>query len=86
MTHRNDTLEAALRRATADGADAAARRFAETAAATGALDVAYTLEPSPLGDLFVAASRRGLVEVGFHPEQLPLYVEQLSRRISPRVL
>jgi methylated-DNA-[protein]-cysteine S-methyltransferase len=80
-------LEAALRRAAPDdGAEEAARRFAAAASATGALDVAYTVEPSPVGDLFLAASRTGLVEVGFHPEDVGLYLEQLAWRVSPRVM
>jgi methylated-DNA-[protein]-cysteine S-methyltransferase len=83
-------LERALRRAgrlpAAGPAAEGARAFARTAAAAGAVDVAYALEPSPVGDLFLAATHRGLVEVGFHPESVDDYLDRLARRVSPRIL
>lgn len=56
-------------------------------AAAGLLDVAYTIEDSPLGPLLLAATPRGLVQVAYdtgtgHDETL----ERLARLISPRVL
>jgi methylated-DNA-[protein]-cysteine S-methyltransferase len=84
------TIEDALRRTAGapagDPAAAAARRFAETAAAEGAADIAYAVEPSPLGDLFVATSRRGLLELGFHPEDIDSYLTTLAGRVSPRIV
>src|SRR5207237_10648548 len=56
------------------------------AAREGAADVAYTVEPSPVGDLFLAQGKRGLLEVGFHPTEHELYLERLAQRVSPRVL
>jgi methylated-DNA-[protein]-cysteine S-methyltransferase len=89
MKHDLKTLESALRRAASaptDGADRAARRFAEAAAEAGSLDVAYAVEPSPVGDLFLASSRHGLLEVGYHPDDVEEYVEEIARRVSPRVM
>ncbi|HEX8065598.1 MAG TPA: methylated-DNA--[protein]-cysteine S-methyltransferase [Thermoleophilaceae bacterium] len=62
-------------------------RFAARAADEGLVDVAYGRAESPIGDFLVAATRSGLVRVAF----LPAYdegavVEELARRISPRVL
>jgi methylated-DNA-[protein]-cysteine S-methyltransferase len=83
-------LERALGRAArvpvGDDAAAAARRFAEAAAAEGAADVAYVVEPSPVGDLFLAATRRGLLEIGYRGEELDAYLDELAQRVSPRVL
>ena len=87
---RARSLEDELRRAAAasvaEDAAAAAERFAAAASARGAVDVAYAVEPSPLGDLFLAASRRGLVEIGYHPHDLDAYLAELAGRLSPRVL
>jgi methylated-DNA-[protein]-cysteine S-methyltransferase len=57
------------------------------ARAEGLEDVAYAIEPSPLGDLLVAITPRGLVKISY----LGLYsaddaLEQIAARISPRVL
>jgi methylated-DNA-[protein]-cysteine S-methyltransferase len=83
-------LEAALGRAArapvADAAEAAARRFAVEAAERGAADVAYAVEPSPLGELFVAATKRGLLEIGYQPFQVSAYLEQIADKVSPRIL
>jgi methylated-DNA-[protein]-cysteine S-methyltransferase len=66
----------------AGAAAAAARRFAES----GAADVTYAVEPTPLGELFVATTRRGLLEIGFHAEDVADYLDQISARVSPRIL
>jgi methylated-DNA-[protein]-cysteine S-methyltransferase len=81
-------LENALRRGgdRIEGAEDAARRFAAAAEAEGTLDVAYALAPSPVGDLFLAASRRGLVEVSFPFDAIETHLERLSSRVSPRVM
>ena len=84
-----DDLEAALRR----GADVDVEAPADTAtrAAIGAadreglVDVAIGTVESPVGDLFVAVTARGLVRLAFDPEQLRL-LDDLAARISPRVL
>ena len=66
---------------------AAASRFAEHAAHEGLVDVAYTMVDSPVGTVLVAATHRGLVRIafgaGFNADEV---VEDLSERISPRVL
>jgi methylated-DNA-[protein]-cysteine S-methyltransferase len=63
------------------GLDAA---LAERAAAEGLLDVAYASVDSPLGPLLVAATPRGLVRLAYTPGDEVL--EDLARRVSPRVL
>ena len=44
------------------------RRFRERAAAEGLLDVAYDLVDTPLGDLLVAVTDRGVCRIEFDPE------------------
>ena len=65
----------------------AARRLADRATGDGLVDVAYTTIDSPVGTVLVAATHRGLVRIAFgdfleHDD----VVEDLSNRISPRVL
>jgi methylated-DNA-[protein]-cysteine S-methyltransferase len=73
LSHREDVSAAA---------EAAARRFAES----GAADVTYAVEASPLGELFVATTKRGLLEIGFHSDEVPAYLEKIAARVSPRIL
>jgi methylated-DNA-[protein]-cysteine S-methyltransferase len=67
-------------------AASAAMRFREIAAERGLVDVAYTVVPSPVGDLVVAATRKGLVRVGFPNETSDAVIEELAALLSPRVL
>jgi methylated-DNA-[protein]-cysteine S-methyltransferase len=85
-----DELERALSR-TAPRTDpaaatAAARRAAERAGTSGAADVAYTVEPSPLGDLVVAVTARGLVSLNYEDGKLEALLDRLAGRVSPRVV
>ncbi|MFN2586715.1 MAG: methylated-DNA--[protein]-cysteine S-methyltransferase [Actinomycetota bacterium] len=52
----------------------------------GLVDVAYATVESPIGDLLVATTDKGLVRISFHSEAEDLVLEELARRISPRVL
>jgi len=58
---------------------------AVAADADGLLDVAYARCDSPLGELLLAATPRGLVKVGFASEAAGA-LDQLADRLSPRVL
>lgn len=67
----------------------AALRWRLAAAATDAvlLDVAFAVVPSPVGDLVIAATTRGLVRVGFTSvDSVDHIVDGLSAQVSPRVL
>ena len=70
----------------ADGAQAAAERFAARAAEEGLLDVAYALVDSPLGKLLAAQTKRGLVELAYEGEDPDPLLLELSSKLSPRVL
>ena len=66
--------------------EAAIDRFATQAAEEGLLDVAYTSVDSPFGPLLLAQTPRGLVRVGLPNQDADVLLEELARKVSPRVL
>lgn len=62
------------------------RRLEEGAARAGLLDVAYTTVSTPVGVLLLAATEEGLVRVAYAREDHETVLQDLARRISPRVL
>jgi methylated-DNA-[protein]-cysteine S-methyltransferase len=81
-------LEVRLRRAEALAFDPgrAASELARRAADAGLLDVAYAWMDSPLGELLVAVTPRGLVRVAYEDEPESEVLDELAARVSPRVL
>ena len=65
---------------------AAALRLVAAATADNLLDVAVSTVESPLGDLLVAVTPRGLVRVAFSDEHPGHVLEELAAAISPRIL
>jgi methylated-DNA-[protein]-cysteine S-methyltransferase len=65
-------------------AGAASERLAATATRRGLVDVAYATVDSAVGPLLVAVTARGLVRLAYGDEDDVL--EELARRVSPRVL
>jgi methylated-DNA-[protein]-cysteine S-methyltransferase len=61
-------------------------RLAERAAEENLLDVAYARADSPFGTLLLAGTPRGLVRVGLPNQDADALLEDLARRVSPRVL
>jgi methylated-DNA-[protein]-cysteine S-methyltransferase len=63
------------------------RGFAERAAAEDLIDVAYAEVDSPFGALLAAATPAGLVRLSYpSPDGHEGVLEDLARRVSPRVL
>jgi methylated-DNA-[protein]-cysteine S-methyltransferase len=58
-------------------------RFRAAAIAEGLVDVRYDLTESPVGELFIAATARGLCRISYHAEGQD---EQLARIFGARVL
>jgi methylated-DNA-[protein]-cysteine S-methyltransferase len=86
-----DRLETLLRGGPPAGADfdpaAVAERLAAAARDEGLLDVSYMIDESPLGDLLLAATPRGLAMIGYpHKRDIAGRLEYLSAKLSPRVL
>jgi methylated-DNA-[protein]-cysteine S-methyltransferase len=71
----------------ADGrAKAAAAAVAAAAAERGLLDVAIGATESPVGELLLAVTPRGLAYVGFEEEERDELLARLARELSPRIL
>jgi methylated-DNA-[protein]-cysteine S-methyltransferase len=62
------------------------KRLADRAAAEGLLDVSYTSADSPFGPLLLAGTPRGLVRIGLPNQDSESLLEELARKVSPRVL
>lgn len=60
--------------------------LAERAAHEGLLDVAYGRYASPLGDLTVIVTPRGLVRLSYPGEGVDRQLAEIAERISPRIL
>lgn len=81
-------LEERLRRgddAPIDGERLAAR-LTQRAEGAGLLDVAYGRMDSPLGELLVAVTSKGLVRVAYSGELEDEVLADLAARVSPRIL
>jgi methylated-DNA-[protein]-cysteine S-methyltransferase len=59
------------------------RRFREAAQHEGLVDVAYDLADSPVGDLLVAVTERGLCRIAYRPDDA---LDELSADFGARVL
>jgi methylated-DNA-[protein]-cysteine S-methyltransferase len=57
------------------------RRFRAAAADAGLLDVAYDLTETPIGELLLATTERGLCSIEFRPD-----LDELARQFGRRVL
>lgn len=81
------SIEGALARPIeTDGVEAASAAAIARAGAEGLVDVAYTVTDSPLGELLLASTDRGLVRVSYYDFGGPAALEEISARLSPRVL
>ena len=84
-----DPLERRLARAAAGLRlpDGGGERLAAAAREAKLEDVAYAIEPSPVGELLLAATERGLVMISYL-DHFPLdrSLVELAERVSPRVL
>ena len=62
-------------------------RFAARAGEEGLLDVAYTTLDTPVGEVLVAATPKGVVRISYTDWFAPdATLEDLARRVSPRVM
>lgn len=85
----NRDLAADLRRTVEPTADDL-RRLHETLTAAaqqdGVLDIAYRIVDSPVGQLLLAATDLGVLRVAYPGEGHDAVLQQLSDRVSPRIL
>jgi len=64
----------------------AAERFRAAASDSGLVDVAVGTVDSPVGELFVAVTQRGLASIAFDGEDRDRLLDRYARELSPRVL
>ncbi|HEX6399713.1 MAG TPA: methylated-DNA--[protein]-cysteine S-methyltransferase [Actinomycetota bacterium] len=64
----------------------AAEALAEAASGRGLLDVALGTTDSPVGELLIAVTPRGLAYLAFDDEDPDELAERLARELSPRIL
>jgi methylated-DNA-[protein]-cysteine S-methyltransferase len=76
----------ATARATDDRARGAARRLADAAAAQNLIDVSLATTDSPIGELLLAVTPRGLARVVFEDEDRDAAFARIARELSPRIL
>lgn len=92
MTPGSDQLSRALRgpapsaAAMEAHARAAAGQIARAASEHGLLDIAVWTMGSPIGELHLAVTPRGLLHVGFEEEDRAEVLALLARTVSPRIL
>jgi methylated-DNA-[protein]-cysteine S-methyltransferase len=82
-------LERALRAGgSASDADAAAAaaRLVERADKAGLADIAYATVDTPVGSMLLAGTEKGLVRVALPRESFDEVLEDLSARVSPRLV
>jgi methylated-DNA-[protein]-cysteine S-methyltransferase len=81
-------LERALRQSADHAPVVQLPKLDHLAADAGLLDVAYATLDSPAGSLLLAATPRGLVRLAYLDDdgQLDVVLEQLSEKVSPRIL
>ncbi|MGA2469901.1 MAG: methylated-DNA--[protein]-cysteine S-methyltransferase [Solirubrobacteraceae bacterium] len=80
-----DRIERALR-APVPQASAASRRLTDRAASEGRADLCYTTFASPLGELLLVASRRGLARLHYVDGTLEETLDKLAVERSPRIV
>jgi methylated-DNA-[protein]-cysteine S-methyltransferase len=81
----NTDIEMALR-APAPEAALAAERLALRAATEGLADVSYATVESPVGELLLATTRRGLVRLAYVHGRADDVLDDLAERLSPRIV
>jgi methylated-DNA-[protein]-cysteine S-methyltransferase len=79
-------LEQALERVGPVDASAAQERFLRRAIEEGLVDVAYAPVDSPVGELVVAVTPRGLVRLAYEDGRGDAVLSELAARVSPRVI
>ena len=82
----NDLKGLAPARDARSRARSAAASLADRAAHEGLVDVAVATMDSPIGELLVAVTKKGLVSIAFESEHRDEVLQRLVRSVSPRVL
>jgi methylated-DNA-[protein]-cysteine S-methyltransferase len=82
----SDLKRLAPARGAADASHVAAAQLAGRAVEEGLVDVALATMDSPIGELLVAVTPKGLVAIAFDDDYRDRVVARLAREVSPRVV
>ncbi len=80
-----ETLSRAARTPVAEAAAQGAARFVKAAEKEKLVDVVYSRVDSPFGELLVASTPKGVVQVSLYGYDQNETLEELARRVSPRI-
>jgi methylated-DNA-[protein]-cysteine S-methyltransferase len=86
MTELEKRLAEAGARVSEPTTERMAAELRRHATESGLLDVAYAPLESPLGELLVAVTPRGLVRIAYPGEDAEQVLEELAAGVSPRIL
>ena len=86
MAAVDEILSRASRAPSHDVVEAAASRFVKAAEKEKLADVVFARVDSPFGELLVAATPKGVVQVSLHGYDQDETLETLARKVSPRIL
>jgi len=86
MTDIGNQLARAADSASTLQLEESSRRFAASASEAELDDVAYAYVDTPVGELLVAVTRRGLVTVGLQRDWAEAALERIAAKLSPRVI
>ena len=86
MAAVDEVLAKARRIPSRDVVDAATARFVKAAEKEKLVDVVFARVDSPFGELLIASTPKGVVQLSLHGYDQNETLEQLARRVSPRIL
>jgi methylated-DNA-[protein]-cysteine S-methyltransferase len=86
MAAVDEMLARARRNPSRDGVDAATARFVKAAEKEKLVDVAFARVDSPFGELLIASTPKGVVQLSLHGYDQNETLEELARKVSPRVI
>lgn len=78
-------LSGAGRRPAREVVEAAAARFVHAAEKENLVDVVFARAASPFGELLIASTPKGVVQVSLHGYDQNETLEELARKVSPRI-
>jgi methylated-DNA-[protein]-cysteine S-methyltransferase len=86
MAAVEEILSRASRKPPRDAVEAAAARVVKAAEKENLVDVVFARVDSPFGELLVASTPKGVVEVSLHGYDQNETLQELARKVSPRIL
>jgi methylated-DNA-[protein]-cysteine S-methyltransferase len=86
MSNDNEVVQALAEPVDLETLNRLHRRLEIDADRADVLDIAYTVVDSPVGQLLLAATERGLVRVAYACEDHARVLDTLAQKLSPRIL